>query len=310
MIPLSLSTDKIPETRATLYCSVSERLKDAAQKASDVFIHLAEQAAAEPSWHSAWQVQYRSKRAAEKAADILRALRRQAGNDGSGAVNPLQAPVDSDGARLQCTVGEYLANGAVVKVEKHLKKLSQMYTQLFEPSHITEDPEIGVASRAGAPMLRNDVAVSHHVVIDFLRLFVSLCSSEKPAATYSDHPQHQVTIEDLSTIVVDGVPMNFHIARKAALFTIAILGTGDVSVEEFTRFYNGDTSGDRAAINYSNVFGQAMHGLGKSLVYLRVLKPIPRRRIIRGLIINSHLDDRSLAEWLQEWRPRRSRLPI
>jgi hypothetical protein len=330
MMPLSTSMT-LPLTRAAgmgfrhplkrdvLYCSVSERLRESARAASEKFSRLNACAGAGVPPDAMWHVQYRSQRIAEKCLTLLQNLRRQHGGSGeSGTADAPPTLLDSNGLRLQCTFNEGLADedafralardiaaqetGAVVRVEKGLKKLAQTYTQLFDPSLITALlPGVGGDV---PPQWQKEMLTSHHAIMEFLRLFVSLCSSEKPTVSYADYPVHKVEIRDTSSIIVDGAAMNFNAARKAALFTLAILGTDNITVEAFARLYDNYLTGNTKFVNYSKVFAQAMQGLRKSLVHIEVVNVRPNYRKVIGLSIDSKVSSHELKKWIGGRKPK------
>ena len=121
------------------------------------------------------------------------------------------------------------------------------YTQLFDPAlfvSITID-----ATHDGEIATDQTVSWVQHVVealgsmTSFLRLFVSLCSSQKLTECVTASPRHTVEVVDLTTIIVDGARISFNAPRMAALFTLAVIGTETVPVEAFARLYDNYLTG-------------------------------------------------------------------
>ncbi len=305
------------KTRDILYCSVSERLMEYALAIVSAVVQLHKRDSIDEAGPVRCNVRYRSARFAAKNCLTLQLFRRQRAPDERSAVDAQPGLVDSSGLRLQCTLEDLLPYGdfrslakdvaesevgTTIVVEKRLKNVAATYNQLFDPSLV-----VGITIDAGhnGKVARNEtgswmrrVVVEHQGMVDFLRLFVSLCSSEKPPENFTVHPLHTVEIVDLSTIIVDGVRVHFNAPRRAALFTLAVTGTETVPVEVFARLYDNYLTGNTEVANYWKIFTQAMQGLQKSLPFLRVVRVRPNHRTIFGLSIRSAVVRRHLEEWL------------
>ena len=303
------------EPRGIVYCSVSARLLESALAVVDAVLQTHDM---DDARAIRCDVRYRSSRIAAKSCSTLQAFRRQRSIGEGITVNAQPALVNSSDSRLQCTLEDLLPYGdfrplaqqvseaevfTTITVEKRLKNVAVTYNQLFDPSLVlgitidvapgTEIPRIETRAR-----LRR-VIEDHGSMVDFLRLFVSLCSSAKPPEDFTANPQHNVEIVDLATTVVDGVRVPLNAPRRAALFALAVIGTENVSVEAFARVYDSYLTGNTNAVNYWKTFAQAMRGLQKSLPFLRVVKVRPNHRTILGLNVKSAVAPNELEKWLR-----------
>lgn len=306
------------ETRGIVYCSVSARLMECALTVADAVAQSHHGDGIDAASTITYNVHYRSARIAARSCSTLQAFRRQRSTGGGGTVDAQPARVDSTGLRLQCTLEDLLPYddfralaqdvaaievGTTITVEKWLKKLAVTYIQIFDPAivvnitfHAVEDAEI---ARSETGSLGQNVLEDHRNFVDFSRLFVSLCSTEKPAESFISRPQHIVEIVDLATIIVDGARVSINAPRRAALFTLVVFGTENLSVEQFARAYTGYLTWTTNAVNYSNIFAQAMQGLQKSLPFLRVVKVQPSHRNVHGLSVKSAVAGYELEKWLR-----------
>lgn len=307
---LTLESHLLPtESRHLLYCSISTRLLEAAGKVSDAPAGLGVLNTLDQAIAARCNVCYKTAPVAAKSCSLLHEFRRQSHTDEGTTVDAAPALVDSTGLRLQCGLEDLLPYrdfralaqnvavaevGTTLVVEKRLKKLASTYVQLFDPAHVANI--IIHAERDVASVRR--VLEERGNMRDFLLLFTSLCSSDKPAQSLTTQPLHNVKIADLSTTIVDGASMYFNAARKAALYTLALLGTDNVSVEAFARRYGNYPPTNIRTVNYCNIFAQAMSGLHKSLPFLQVVKASPHHRTIPGLSITVTLAPRQIGEWL------------
>ena len=250
-LPSYGSSSSLRKTRETVYCSVSTRLLESALSVVDAVLQTHE---LDDARASRCDVRYRSSRIAAKSCLTLQAFRRQRATNEGGAVDAQPAMMDSSGLRLQCSLEELLPYGdfralaqdvseaevgTTITVEKRLKNLAVTYNQLFDPSLVV-GITIGAArdatiARAEAGSWVRRVIEDHGSMVDLLRLFVSLCSSEKPSESFISRPQHIVEIVDLATIIIDGVRVPINTPRRAALFTLAVTGIESASVEAFAR---------------------------------------------------------------------------
>ena len=306
------------KTRDTLYCSVSARLMECALTVTEAMAQSLPTDDIDEAGTVGCNVLYRSARVAAKSCSTLKAFRQQRSTNEGSTEDARPALVDSSGSRLQCTLEDLLpygdfralaqdvtlaAVGTALMVEKRLKKLATTYTQLFDPStvvNVTVDAARGVgAVRSETMSWTRRVVEDHGNLVDFLRLFLSLCSSEKPPEGFADHPQHAVKIIDLATVSVDGVRVPFNEPRKAALFTLVVTGTENIHVETFARVYDNYLTGNDKPANFWKTFAQAMQGLQKSLPFLRVVKERPNHRTILGLSVKSAVDPNELEKWLR-----------
>lgn len=306
------------ETRGIVYCSVSARLMECALTVADAVALSHHGGCLDDADRVICNVRYRSARIASRSGSTLQALRRPRATGEGSTANAQPALVDSSGLRVQCTLEDLLPYGdfralaqdvseaevgTTITVEKRLKNLAVTYNQLFDSSLVvgitidvargTEIPRIETRAR-----LRR-VIENHGNMVDFLRLFVSLCSSAKPPEDFATNPQHNVEIVDLATTVVDGVRVTLNAPRRAALFALVVIGTENVSVEAFARIYDSYLTGNTNAANYWKTFAQAMQGLQKSLPFLRVIKVRPNHRTILGLGVKSAVAPYELEMWLR-----------
>lgn len=306
------------ETGGVVYCSVSARLKGCALTVADAVALSHHGGCLDNADRVICNVRYRSARIAARSCSTLQVFRRQCSTGEGGAVDAQPALVDSSGMRLQCTRADLLPNGdfrplaqelaavevgTVIPFEKRLKNLAARYSQLFDPSlvvGITIDAvrDVNIARNEASSWVQRGVE-DHRNLVDFSRLFVSLCSTEKPAESFISRPQHIVEIVDLATIIVNGARVSINAPRRAALFTLVVFGTENLSVEQFARVYTGYLTRTTNAVNYSNIFAQAMQGLQKSLPFLRVVKVQPSHRTILGLSVTSAVAPGYLEDWLR-----------
>lgn len=320
-MPLTSRTSSKRTTANNLrHCSISAELKTAAIGALNTFEWLHSEME-DHDWRDECLVQYKSRTVAENQAKGLRNIHVQ-------KYEGVERPADDVAYRdlliekstwLHCSVGELLANepdlhllahtiaksavGDSIPIEKRLPKLARALRTLFDGAQKIdavagyEADEVTLTVRTwGEEVLRR-----HKSMMEFLRLFDSRCSAAPPKAKSYDGPVHAVHIADLNTVIVDGVHLNLNRARKAALFSLTVLGTDAISIEDFARLYDDDLyRRPQKVVNHANIFSQAITGLRKSLPHIVVEKPEPRLRTVFALSLTCDVPNAELRPWLNE----------
>ena len=301
-----------------VYCTITTDLRESAIQVLNTFTWLHD-AMNEQGWMDNAHIRFKSRKVAEDRAKLLRDLHLQ---QQDGVERPANDVVYQDllverTAWLRCSIGELLAHeadiyalaqsivnaaaGESVRVANRVRKLAKTILALFkdvqaiDPIAAYEPDEVTAATQAWS----DEVLRRHELMIDFLRLFDSRCAAEPPKAKSYDGPVHVVHIEDLSTMNVDGAPVNLNRAKKAALFTLAVLGFDEISVEEFARLYDDDLYRHPGkSKNFANICAQALTGLKKALPHLTVTKPDLKLRTISGIEPTCDVRHHDLREWL------------
>ena len=307
-----------PNSPADCYCTITTDLRASALQALHTFTWLHD-VMNEQGWKDDAHIRFKSRKVAEDRAKLLRDLHLQKQD---GVERPANDAVYQDllverTPWLRCSIGELLANeadvyalaqsivnagaGESVRVANRVRKLVKTILALFkdvqalDPIAAYEPDEVTAAAQTWS----DEVLRRHELIMDFLRLFDSRCATEPPKAKTYDGPVHIVHIADLSTMIVDGAPVTLNRAKKAALFTLAVLGCDEISVEEFARLYDDDLYRHPGKVkNFATICAQALTGLKKALPHLTVTKPDLKLRTISGIELTCDLRQHDLREWL------------
>ena len=312
------SVNKEAAEKASVFCSLTTQLKDASVAASNAFVWL--QAEMENhQWRDECHLHYKTRTVAEERAKLLRDLRLQK-EEGVERAADDQTYGDllvGHSTCVRCSIVELFAceadicalatgisdadAGATISIQKRVRQLARAYLKLFDAVEKVdaiagyEPAEVTNAHRSWCA----DALQRHGEIKAFLRLFDSRCNVHKPVMKLNDGPIHVVHIEDLSTVFVDGAPLKMNRARTGALFTLAVLGTDAISVQEFAVLYNDDLHRNKhKAVNHAKIFQQALDGLRKSMPHLTVIKPEPHLRTVGGLALTTDVSRTDLTTWL------------